>query len=1340
MKIKQGRFNGYNPFGDLSDPELVGVVANDEDWNLGTPNLERRENITLIASNSSLGQCLEVRLKWRPNADAKTVTMVSRMTFIIGQDVYEFSQVESYQPSFDCCRRPGRIGQYGSSSSKLKLITMSPYRRARIIFNGHMQHVSDASGPVGSDQEPRLVFIKLSCVVNAVSEIYDFLGRINEACLRKIYDAKKPKKSFDAFVNELVHHDRHEQRVKLYGEYLLVENNSTQRPPERRQEAIQILGYHARHFLTDNKELTISTARLYAYINNGQGFQVCTRKSDDLEIDFGYTAFHPHPKIDFIEKPVNLENKLDADLNKFSIEVSGHQSTFEFTGKRHVRDWFEVDLDGKPGWAWLSLDDELVESHTETVAIEKCRAERERSLQSGQICRVVELDPDLKPLVVSIEEECCESSDLVGAKASSLAQLHKFVAAKDNSDIRVPQAVVVTRFAHDLLIEENPNLKDAINELRQSITSGNVSEECKKVQDLIKATSLPEQIADELWSKLAANQMVGEGATFAVRSSSWGEDEADMSAAGQLSTILNVKCNLDELKKAVMECFASKFSNENIEYKRQHGQPFDLPMAVVVQRMIPCDKAGVMFTCDPTNGDESIITITANYGLGESVVSAQADPDSIRVRVGLERADYTLDAPPVDCSQKELKIEEIVIGKKAIIINNESDQQYDRSKCCLNEAEILQLAKCGLMIKRYFWSQRRDIEWGYKDGQLHLFQSRPVTGLDNYTLEELLREMDKSSPRELCYYSRANVGEVMPNAARPLTLTFPTAYWNVIAYRMFQSLIQDPNSRFMPHATIEVVYEKYHCLFTVSNSIFLSLDSDNKSTLAKSMEIGFFGREIGSRPDIVENSRGFMRAPQPFEGNRFKLYTWQLRLMPVRTVEKELPILLRLRDQIRNLKLAEGYASNKLLGLYNQMCAALRGHEMCWKNHLSTIILSTNSNMGLTAVLSSYIKDAKQLCSATNRFLAISPDVISAEIPARVRKMAELIRAKGLDEAKKFAAMSSDEALKYLLNEDDENKSLKSAYEEFMTKFGHRCYNEFELAAAPWREDPGQVVNMIQMNCSALTNENGLKETDRDKTIDDVIKSLNIDLSLKDWLIVKHMLAPKSQLMLSLREKTKNILVLFGDILREASRMLAAEMVRQQRIPDEDLIYYLTLDELKPLVMDYQPAIVMHAVKRRQMFKKMFSELWKFDEIFTDVTPNHLKDTKELDEAIAQAPRLSGTPASSGKVQGVICRVDGYHELNKVRPGTILLTHSTDIAFSPVFPMITGIITEVGGLVSHGAVVAREYGLPSLIGIPDVMRILQDGEEIILDADNGTIIRLSKSADRADADQQAAQA
>ena len=270
---------------------------------------------------------------------------------------------------------------------------------------------------------------------------------------------------------------------------------------------------------------------------------------------------------------------------------------------------------------------------------------------------------------------------------------------------------------------------------------------------------------------------------------------------------------------------------------------------------------------------------------------------------------------------------------------------------------------------------------------------------------------------------------------------------------------------------------------------------------------------------------------------------------------------------------------------------------------------------------------------------------------------------------------------------------------------------------------------MIRNNCSdsqpksTSTSNKKVKET-----VEQILDSLK-GLSLSDRVALKYSIVPKCQLMLSLRERTKDILVQFSDIVREASRMLAEELRRQMRLPDSELMYYLFYDELLVLVQGHQPSIVMQAARRRQLFRKCFAEKWLYDEIIRDFTPNNWKQQRELDKNLKNAPKLFGTPASDGCARGQICLVKGYEELDKVKAGCILLTHSTDIAFSPVFPLIAGLITEVGGLISHGAVVAREYGLPCLIGIPKVTQILEDGEQVILDADNGTIVRLSKASE-----------
>lgn len=1333
-RTKQRRFDFYKPLGDLAEPERTGLLPCDQEFDLATPNLQRKENIQLVASNSGLSEALEVKLKWRPSTKDKLVTLEYRLIFVVGEQIYAAKSRETYKPEFSS-QRPGRITQYGWKGSKLKLSIACPYRRMRFTYNGQAREL----------KSQRVVYLKLNFVVNTTVKIFDFLDQ---------YD---PKLVPDEATRELISHDRHEHNVKLNGEYQIEPEEEASQDGQQQtklKSLIKCWGFHSRQFIKDDQNVhDRQTKRLLCVMENGQSFHVgnVSRNVDSKvqQADFGYTAFEIQPVTVPIDKHVELDwPAINQDTLRLDLKVSGQGKTFSCVGElknENIPQWFSVKTNDKPGWAWLSLDDELVESPDQLEAIEQSRSQYKSALESGLLASEHVLTPDdLKRLVVALDEPACSSSQLVGAKASSLAQLMAFKRANPpNVQYKVPSGFVLTKGAYELILKEEPKLEESIASLQEFVGQGGreqetkLKEECKLLQEQVKAINLPEKIKSELNDNL--KRLYGddcETRLFAVRSSSWGEDEDDMSAAGQLTTILNVKASIDELARASMECFASKFSFENLEYKRLHGLPLDLPMAVVVQEMVGCEKAGVMFTCSPTTGKDSQLLITANYGLGESVVSAQADPDSIVVR----RLGTSGDHPNQADGDQLLKIESIHIGAKKVVISSASsssssesqDQNnLDKSKCCLSDEEILKLAQCGLRLRDYFGGQQRDIEWGYLNGEVHLFQSRPVTGIDSsYSTEELLHEFEKPSRSQRFFYSRANIGEVMPYAIKPLSLTYAVFVWGVIGNRMYIRLNQ--NYEFSPHCTNEVFYESYHSYFNVCSSSLLSLSREGteKPLIAKSMEISMFGHEMDPQPDIIEASRGFSDPGNPFHGTRFNLISLPLRLMPKRTVLRERNIMVKLRSEVKSLKNAHGYKENKLLGLYNQMNSLYRHIYNCWENHIMIIMFNGSNNMGLSFLLSKYIKDPMQLSAATNKFLALSPDVISAEIPARIGKMAEIVKSRGDQEVQKFLAMPNKEALEEYVHKKNNQDELSAQFRQFLDRFGHRCYNEFELADLTWREKPQEIIEMIKTNCKQqdITSSTDANTTKRPQTIDEVFDSLNLNdrMTIKDKLILKYMLVPKCQLMLATRELTKDILVNYTDIMREATRMLAKEMQRQLRIPDADLFYYLMYDEVKPLIENHQPSIVMQALKRRQLFNKMFQETWRYDEIITDLTPNHLKPNKELDEALANAPKLSGTPASSGKVRGKICLIKSFKELDKVVPGSILLTHSTDIAFSPIFPLISGIITEVGGLISHGAVVAREYGLPSVIGIPDITRILHDGEEIILDADNGAIIRLDK--------------
>jgi len=225
---------------------------------------------------------------------------------------------------------------------------------------------------------------------------------------------------------------------------------------------------------------------------------------------------------------------------------------------------------------------------------------------------------ECQSLVLSFEEEESQRVELSGGKGSSLAKLLE-LSAQNNDKFSVPKGVIVSTNAYNLLLKDK-TIKSEIESLQKLVWAkkrDNLKNECKRVSELISNYELPNDIKEQIDIKLREN--FGDNyrdILFAVRSSASGEDSEEMSAAGQMTTFLGVK-GKEDIFKSVMKCWSSQFELVSVEYKRGYGQLINCPMAVVIQEMVDCDSAGVIFTCDPITGDERNIIITANYGLGE---------------------------------------------------------------------------------------------------------------------------------------------------------------------------------------------------------------------------------------------------------------------------------------------------------------------------------------------------------------------------------------------------------------------------------------------------------------------------------------------------------------------------------------------------------------------------------------------------------------------------------------------------------------------------------------------------------------------------------------------------
>lgn len=215
---------------------------------------------------------------------------------------------------------------------------------------------------------------------------------------------------------------------------------------------------------------------------------------------------------------------------------------------------------------------------------------------------------------------------------------------------------------------------------------------------------------------------------------------------------------------------------------------------------------------------------------------------------------------------------------------------------------------------------------------------------------------------------------------------------------------------------------------------------------------------------------------------------------------------------------------------------------------------------------------------------------------------------------------------------------------------------------------------------------------------------------------------PRCHAYVELREKTKSQLIAFIHELRKAYCYLAEKMQEQGLLPDMDLIFFLTHQEIGTILLDRSRCdLISKAIRRRRLFpewKKM-----RFDEFQWGVMK---PQNSEHDAQFSNCEKVSGTPVCEGKVTGRACVVKTFAEVSKIKAGDILITFCTDIAWSPYFPILRGVVTELGGLISHGAVVAREYGLPCIVGATDATNIISDGEDICMDANTGVIMKLGK--------------
>uniref|UniRef100_K1QPR0 Putative phosphoenolpyruvate synthase n=1 Tax=Magallana gigas TaxID=29159 RepID=K1QPR0_MAGGI len=662
--------------------------------------------------------------------------------------------------------------------------------------------------------------------------------------------------------------------------------------------------------------------------------------------------------------------------------------------------------------------------------------------------------------------------------------------------------------------------------------------------------------------------------------------------------------------ESVSRCWASAYSFQAVQYRRQNGQPIRVLVGVVIQEMVKSEVSGVLFTNHPVTGSADHMVIDASYGLGEAVVSGKTTPDSITVL-----RDWS-DKVTVQSKQIGAKNLRIMVKEGGGL---EEQSVSGEDMCCLSDSQIQQLCQIGIKLEKYFGSPR-DIEWALAGDQFYLLQARPITTLEEVTDEDLIHEFDDPLITDQEWLTTGNISEMLPGATTPLT------------YSLFASAID------------------LSCLPNESGSM------NNIFGKKENMELTVVGETLA---DLTEDS--------VTPATNKKCDDWAKKADSYEVIDQ----------------------SSDCLQMYRDISKNLPDYTEVWK---VGVLKSANSGAWAAAMFGVLLQGkteySNEMCSDVAVILSQCQDVYSADVPVAIQGLARSIVASGLED--KF--LSGDDQVCVELLSDNSVPAVTDLYKDFMKRHGHRYIREAELMEKSWQTNPERLVQVLMKIIKMKAYQ------ERQKTsfsIKDTIANLKTPLTNGEKRSLKFIL-PRARRAVGEREFGKSLCVKVADKFKQAYWRLAEKMEQEGRLPGKELLFFLTHREIGQLLETRSPKLLTKAKRRRKLLPKLMT--LSFPKYSVGVPKP--KEQESFEEQRKPTFTLTGMPICKGRVTGKARVVKTLEEANSIQRDDILIVSYTDVGWTPYFPLLGGLVTEMGGLVSHGAVVAREFQLPCVVNLP----------------------------------------
>jgi rifampicin phosphotransferase len=882
-----------------------------------------------------------------------------------------------------------------------------------------------------------------------------------------------------------------------------------------------------------------------------------------------------------------------------------------------------------------------------------------------------------------------EPAGVLGGKAANLACL-------ESLGLSVPSWYAVTTAA----------FADSLGDLRERIASrldgaedlGTASAE---IRSWILALDLPPGLENEI--AIAHTARIGDdGAFVAVRSSAAGEDAAGESFAGLHDSFLFVR-GREQILASIRKVWASAYNERALAYRRAKGIPLDaIAVAVVVQTMIEARTSGVLFTANPTSGSVHEIVISSLWGAGEGLVSAGFDADT-----------YLVDKETLEVAETlAVKSEELVLDREAGsgLIHRVVPGDLQR-RSSLSREETLSLARLGIAVERHY-RRPQDLEFAVDTaGRPFLLQARPVTTVE---------ETGPAAGNRLLW-DNSNIIESYSGVTSPMTFSFIRRAYTIV----------------------------YHCFAEV-----MGIDA---RTVRANREV--FENMLGLfRGQVYYNLQNWYRLIRLFPGFNYNK-SFMESMMGVRepagaadTEAKpsgyqryavELPALLRLVGRsLRNFyhirRIVTDFQAH-FRALYERWSAmdfrAMAPHELAvlYKEMEDKLLWEWKAPIINDFFVMVFYGTLKKLCvswcgdaSALQNDLICGEGGIESTEPTKML-LALAAQARKDTELRRLLLETPPEALAREVPADSRYAVFAAGIAHYLDLYGFRCVNELKLEEYSLKDRPAFLYQILRnylasedpagMDAASMEQREGTIRREAEQKAFAAIRS-----APRRW-IFRRVLA-NARLGVKNRENLRFARTRIYGLLRELLRAVGEDFREDGLLDAVDDVFYLTLDEVWDFTKGRSVTTNLRALAalRRDEFDAYRRGDAPADRFETFGLPYHRNLFKDRPQVASSSEPgvLRGTGCCPGIVTGPIKVLRTPNEDARL-DGEILVAERTDPGWVPLYPSVSGLLIERGSILSHSAIVAREMGIPTIVGIAGLVSNLKSGQAVTMDGGAGTV-------------------